>query len=153
MATQYTAGLTTGQVLTAATMNSIGAAMETWTPTFFSGTGQATTSKANGFYFRINKIAFVMVQLAANGSGGAGPVEIRGIPAAIAPKRTGSTNNSNQADIGNGQFFDAGTAAYLGAAYCFSSTAIRMYLSSSVDLALTIASGDAMQVNMVWEIA
>jgi hypothetical protein len=153
MATQYTAGLTTGEVLTAATMNSIGAAMETWTPTIFSGAGQATTSVANGFYFRINKMAFVIVQIKTNGAGSAGPVEIRGIPAAIAPKRTGSTNNSNQADIGAGQFFDAGTAAYLGAAYCFSSTAIRMYLSSSVDLALTIASGDAMQVNMVWEIA
>ena len=34
MATQYTAGLTTGQVLTAATMNSIGAAWESYTPTF-----------------------------------------------------------------------------------------------------------------------
>jgi len=32
MATQYTAGLTAGQVLTAATMNQIGAAWETWTP-------------------------------------------------------------------------------------------------------------------------
>ena len=153
MATQYTAGLTAGDILTAATMNSIGASMETWTPTLFSGTGQATTSKANGFYFRINKIAFVMVQLVASGTGGAGAVEIRGIPAAITPKRTGTLNNANQADIGNGQYFDAGTAAYLGAAYCFSTTAIRMYLSSSVDLSLTIAAGDAMQVNMVYEIA
>lgn len=34
MATQWTAGTTSGQVLTAATLNTIGAAWETWTPTF-----------------------------------------------------------------------------------------------------------------------
>lgn len=39
MATQYTAGLTTGQVLTAATMNSIGATWETWTPTVTPSAG------------------------------------------------------------------------------------------------------------------
>jgi len=32
MATQYTGGLSAGQILTAATMNSIGAAWESWTP-------------------------------------------------------------------------------------------------------------------------
>ena len=98
-------------------------------------------------------MAFVIVQIKTNGAGGAGVVEIRGIPAAIAPKRVGTLNNANQADIGNAQYFDAGTAAYLGLAYCVSSTAIRMYLASSVDLSLTIANGDAMQVNMVYELA
>lgn len=43
MATQYTAGLTTGQVLTAATMNSIGAVYETWTPNVRPETGAWTT--------------------------------------------------------------------------------------------------------------
>ena len=32
MATQWTAGTTAGQILTAATLNTIGAAWETWTP-------------------------------------------------------------------------------------------------------------------------
>jgi hypothetical protein len=62
MATQYTAGLTAGQVLTAATMNSIGAAWETWTPTFSStgGTlGGGTLRMAK--YCRINKICFFQV--------------------------------------------------------------------------------------------
>ena len=34
MATQYTGGLVAGQILTAATMNSIGAAWEAWTPSW-----------------------------------------------------------------------------------------------------------------------
>lgn len=45
MATQYTAGLTTGQVLTAATMNQIGAAWEPYTPTWTNltvGNGTST---------------------------------------------------------------------------------------------------------------
>lgn len=57
MATQYTAGLTTGQVLTAATMNSIGAAWETWTPTITASTGTFTTITVNrARYGLINKI-------------------------------------------------------------------------------------------------
>lgn len=153
MATQYTAGQISGQVLTAATMNSIGAAYETWTPQLWSGATQATTSKANGFYARINKIAIVHCQMVASGAGGAGAVEIRNIPAAIAPKRTGGVNNANQAEIASGTFLDAGTAAYIGAAYCTSATAIRIYLATSVDLSLTIASGDAMIVTLMYEIA
>ena len=60
MATQYTAGLTTGQVLTAATMNSIGAAWETWTPTISAQAGtitSGTTTQAR--YARIQKLVFV----------------------------------------------------------------------------------------------
>jgi hypothetical protein len=52
MATQYTAGLTTGQVLTAATMNSIGAAWESYTPTFTNYVAAGSTSK----YVQINKL-------------------------------------------------------------------------------------------------
>ena len=52
MATQYTAGLTTGQVLTAATMNSIGAAWESWTPVITNYVPSGSTSK----YVRINKL-------------------------------------------------------------------------------------------------
>jgi hypothetical protein len=61
MATQYTAGLSAGQVLTAATMNSIGAEWETWTPVLTAsitnptlGTGGST----GGRYARINKTVF-----------------------------------------------------------------------------------------------
>lgn len=58
MATQYTAGLTSGQVLTAATMNSIGAAWETWTPTVTQGTTTFGISVVSGSarYTRIQKL-------------------------------------------------------------------------------------------------
>ena len=153
MATQYTAGLTTGEVLTAATMNSIGAAWETWTPTLFSGAGQATTSTATGRYSLINKLATIHVFLQASGAGGAGVVECRGIPAAIAPKRTGGANNGSGAEVGTGTFLDAGAAQYIGACYFTSATAIRILLTTSVDLSLTIASGDKMIFTLTYEVA
>lgn len=65
MAAQYTAGLSVGQVLTAATMNSIGAAWETYTPVWTANTtnpvlGNGTIS---GRYCRIQKLAIVEIRL------------------------------------------------------------------------------------------
>lgn len=73
MATQYTAGLTAGQVLSAATMNSIGAAWETYTPTVTSQSGTITTmGNRFGKYVRINKLVCVIfdVTITTNGTGG-----------------------------------------------------------------------------------
>lgn len=60
MATQYTAGLTAGQVLTSTTMNSIGATWESYTPTFVNIT------VGNGIlvarYSRINKVVTVQMK-------------------------------------------------------------------------------------------
>lgn len=59
MATQYTAGLSAGQVLTAANMNSIGAASETFTPTIVGNTSGSVTignGTLSGTYFRIQKL-------------------------------------------------------------------------------------------------
>lgn len=63
MATQYTAGLTTGQVLTAATMNSIGAVSETYTPTWTSSGTQPAIGNGtlSGRYFRIQKLVLVQI--------------------------------------------------------------------------------------------
>ena len=153
MATQYTAGLTTGQVLTAATMNSIGAAWETWTPQLFTGTGQANTSTATGVYAKINKIAIVHVYLNASGAGGTGVLECRNIPSAIRPKRTGGLNNSSGAEIGSGGYLDAGTAYYIGQVYPTSTTAFRLVVAGSTDLALTAGSGDKFTFTITYEIA
>lgn len=73
MATQYTAGLTAGQVLTAATMNSIGAAWETYTPTVTPQSGTITTmGNRFGKYVRINKLVCVIFDftITTNGTGG-----------------------------------------------------------------------------------
>jgi hypothetical protein len=72
MATQYTAGLSAGQVLTAATMNTIGATWETYTPTVTAQTGTITSFTArNGRYTRINKLVIVQydIQILNNGTG------------------------------------------------------------------------------------
>lgn len=61
MATQWTAGTTSGQVLTAATLNTIGAVWETWTPALTASTTNPTLgtgSTAAGRYGRVNKTVF-----------------------------------------------------------------------------------------------
>ena len=62
MATQWTAGTTSGQVLTAATLNTIGAATETFTPTIVGNTSGSVTinnGTLTGNYFRIQKLIVV----------------------------------------------------------------------------------------------
>ena len=56
MATQYTAGLSAGQILTAATMNSVGATWENWSPTVSSSAGSLTSVSASARYSQINKL-------------------------------------------------------------------------------------------------
>ena len=77
MATQYTAGLTTGDVLTAATMNSIGAAWESYTPTFVNITAGNGVLVAR--YSRINKNINVVFKLTLGSTtviGGAGGISM-----------------------------------------------------------------------------
>jgi hypothetical protein len=72
MATQWTAGTTSGQVLTAATLNTIGAAWETWTPTLTASTTNPTLgtgSSAAGRYGRVNKEVYGNAQISFGTSG------------------------------------------------------------------------------------
>jgi hypothetical protein len=77
MATQYTAGLTVGQVLTAATMNSIGATWESYTPTFVNITVGNGVLVAR--YSRINKNVNVVFKLTCGSTtviGGGGGISM-----------------------------------------------------------------------------
>lgn len=72
MATQYTAGLTAGQILTAATMNQIGAVWETWTPALTASTTNPTLgtgSVITGRYARIQKTVFGNVTILFGSAG------------------------------------------------------------------------------------
>lgn len=72
MATQWTAGTTSGQVLTAATLNTIGAVWETWTPVLTGGTTNpnlGSTGTSIGRYAQINKIVIAQAQFTFNGTG------------------------------------------------------------------------------------
>ena len=83
MATQYTAGLTSGQVLTAATMNSIGAAWESYTPVITQG---ATLTKTVGYakYTQINKLVICHVTCTITSAGTINQVLTSTLPLAAA---------------------------------------------------------------------
>ena len=81
MATQYTAGLSTGQVLTAAIMNQIGAAWETWTPTVTASSGTFTTVTVNkAKYCQLQKTIFAFIDFTITTIGTASGVPIFTIP-------------------------------------------------------------------------
>jgi hypothetical protein len=62
MATQWTAGLTDNTTLPAATLNTIGAVWETWTPTYSASSGSFTTITTNvARYALIQKIVIVRI--------------------------------------------------------------------------------------------
>jgi hypothetical protein len=70
MATQYTAGITQGQVWTAAIANQIGAVWETWTPTFTPTSGTITTaSLTRARYAQIQKIVFARLDYVVTTAG------------------------------------------------------------------------------------
>ena len=72
MATQWTAGTTSGQVLTAATLNTIGAEWETWTPALTGSTTNpnlGSTGTSTGRYARINKIVIGNANFTFSGVG------------------------------------------------------------------------------------
>lgn len=103
MATQYTAGLSAGQVLTAATMNQIGAVWETWTPVLTASVTNPTLgtgSAAVGRYGRVNKTVFG--QLAIN-FGTAGVNQGSGFYFVTVP----ITAQASGTTIGHGYVFDA----------------------------------------------
>lgn len=81
MATQYNAGLTTGQVLTAATMDSIGAEWETWTPTISASAGAITTGAVTlARYMRIQKLVIAEFAYTITTAGTAANASLRFTP-------------------------------------------------------------------------
>lgn len=88
MATQWTAGTTAGQVLTAATLNTIGAVWESYTPTLVQG---ATVTKTidSARYCQFQKTVLVTVKMTVTGAGTAGQFVLVGLP--IAARTANST--------------------------------------------------------------
>lgn len=70
MATQWTAGLSALTPLPAATLNTIGAAWETWTPTYSASSGSLTTITTNAArYARLQKIVIVHINATVSNVG------------------------------------------------------------------------------------
>lgn len=110
MATQWTAGLSSGQVLLASKLNEIGAAWETYTPTWTS-TGVAPNignGSLSGNWARINKTAFVNIFVVMGSTTTYGTGNYRfSVP-------SGVTISGNQTHVGTALLYDA-SAGYPGA--------------------------------------
>jgi len=111
MATQWTAGTTSGQVLTAATLNTIGAAWETYTPTLTASTTNPTLgtgSSAAGKYGRVNKLVYGQGQINFGSAGVSAGSGFYFVSLPITALTSGQV-------IGQFQIYDSSAAAvYLG---------------------------------------
>ena len=152
MATQYNAGLTSGQVLTAATMNSIGAAWETWTPAVTqSGAVTATTTYAK--YMRIQKLVIASAYMSITGTGTANNAVEMSLPITAA--------SSSAQIIGSGIIFDdSATKVYVVSAAIYSTTKAIFYADQmgtggvwGVDPNLALANADQVRVLLTYEAA
>jgi pyruvate kinase len=154
MATQYTAGLTTGQVLTAATMNSIGAAWESYTPTIKQGATTVTATINYAKYAQINKIVIVQIALALTSAGAANGIITVTYPSGLTP-----ANSSGYRPLGNIIIHDTGVALYHAAAVVYDTTTFSGMSYNCVSFvgqsapAFTIANGDRFDAQLMYEVA
>jgi len=154
MATQYTAGLSAGQVLTAATMNSIGAAWESYTPTWTGSTSNPSVGSGfiEGFYCQIQTLIIVSGYVIPGASWSAGSGTYR----VSLPINAKGTN----APIGYGTLLDAsaGYVAYFGPALRQSATTAEFRIGNGAGLwsssvPITLAQSDQMRFTLIYEAA
>jgi hypothetical protein len=140
MATQWTAGTTDGQVLTAATLNTIGAVGVSYVPALTAVTTNptlGTSSFADGRYQLIQKRAFVEGAIYFGTSGaaaGTGDYRIS-VPSAVSIR-------SNNSPIGYGLFYDAsaGYTFYPLQAFIISPTTFSLVVASPAYTAGSVLS-------------
>jgi len=152
MATQYTAGLSAGQVLTAATMNSIGAAWETYTPTVKAGATTLTGTVLYARYARIQKTVWVQVQFQSTSAGAANGIISVSYPSGLTP-----TQVSGDKTIGTFQILDSGTAWYMGSAAATNPCQGLAYgggnYMGAATPAMTVANNDVISIAVCYEVA
>lgn len=148
MATQYTAGLSAGQVLTAATMNTIGAAWETWTPVVEQpGNIGITVNLAR--YARIQKLVVATFVVTITGTGTAGQSLAISLPLA--------SNNTVNA-FGPGFLYDASTATMYNGTFYTPSTTRAWFIGDwaaggvwGTTPVLGVANNDVWRGTMIYE--
>jgi hypothetical protein len=152
MATQWTAGTTSGQVLTAATLNTIGAASVSYTPTLTQG---VTVSKTilSAKYWQFQKLIVGTVNLGCTSSGTNGVVVQIGLPIAA--------NAGTQIIIGS-YLVSGGPSHYgnkVGSALIYSSTTIGGFVDGGVsnwfgvNPAYQLLNGDYLYATFMYEVA
>jgi hypothetical protein len=151
MATQYTAGFVQGQKNTAAIMNSIGAAWETWTPTVTQNNAVAVTETVPSRYAQVQKIVFAYVYLTATGTGTAGSSVRVSLPL---------TARQSLIIVGQGFIYD-NSAAFLYAvtAYAPTTTAVEFYWTQASGSSwggapnVALAANDQIRIQFMYEAA
>jgi hypothetical protein len=150
MATQWTAGTTSGQVLTAATLNTIGAEWETYTPTVKAGATTLTGTVNTARYCQIQKTVIVQVLFTASNTGAVNGIISVSYPVGLVP---GALANR---PIGSFFVQDSGTAFYVGIAVATNPAQGLAYGSNNNmganSPALTIVANDIIGVELTYEV-
>lgn len=157
MATQYTAGLSAGQVLTAATMNQIGAVGNFYTPAWTASTTNPVINNGSisGWWQQIQKLVVGNIWIVVGSTTNVGVGFYRfSVPLAI---------NANQWFVGNLQILDnsAGFTAYIGAGLPVTSggTTIEFRthgagtFTNAAPLPGGLANGDQIRIQFIYEAA
>lgn len=134
MATQWTAGLTALSPLPASTLNTIGAAWETYTPTLTNFVASSAVNK----YTRINKLViWQSTTIVSSGSGGEISLTLP-VTAASTITFVGARNF--------GVWYDASLAdSYMLAMFVPTTTTIKFFLSNS--LSPGVLNGSSLQIS------
>ena len=117
MATQYTGGTVAGQILTAATMNSIGAAWEPWTPTITATVGTFTSTTVTfARYSQVQKLITCQFKVNIVTVGTASGLLVMTLPKTMVASFTagGTLGTYREVSVGGGGFMialDATTVA------------------------------------------
>jgi len=152
MATQYTAGLSAGEVLTAATMNSIGAVWESYTPTWTGSTSNPSVGAGfiEGRYCRIQTLIIVSGHIipGAGWSAGSGTYRVS------LPINARATN----APIGFAGLLDASASyvGYTGIATRVSATTVEFRIGNgasawSPSVPIPLTQSDQMKFTLIYE--
>lgn len=150
MATQWTAqGISSGAVLPAATLQSIGAAWVDYTPTLTQGV--AVTKTINSArYCQFQKTVLVTVKMTATGAGTGGQFVLIGLPLAA---RTGNATVTGTVGI-----YDASTNIwYTTMAQLNTTTDVYMFYQTGNAFgsvpAVTLAVNDQIHCSFMYEVA
>ena len=151
MATQYTAGFAAGQILTAANMNQLGAAWESYTPTVKGGATTLTGTILYAKWARIQKTVWVQVAFQSTSAGAANGIISVSYPSGLTPA------NTDVRTIGTFHILDSGTAWYIGSASATNPCQGLAYgggnYMGTATPAMTVANNDVISIAVCYEVA
>jgi hypothetical protein len=139
MATQWTAGLTDNTVLPAATLNRIGAAWETWTPTVTQSVNVTVTQTIPAYYGQVQKIVVASIYLTVTGTGTTNNNIVVSLPI---------TARQSLQIVGQGFIYDnSASSLYAVTAIATSTTAMNFFYTNASGSAFGVSPNIGLAVN------